>query len=108
MRFDNEADLLAQLRPGIDGLIIEDQGQRSLYLPSVWEEIRDKQQFLGTLKEKAGLPMAHFSPTFTAHRFRSIEVKGTMERPTAHAPDAPTSDTTLAWTAYVGPAGRSG
>ena len=55
MRFDNEADLLAQLRPGVDGLIIEDTGRRSLYLPSVWQEIPDKREFLGTLKLKGAL-----------------------------------------------------
>jgi AmmeMemoRadiSam system protein B/AmmeMemoRadiSam system protein A len=109
MRFDDEADLLAQLRPGIDGLIIEDAGRRSLYLPSVWHEIPDKRQFLGTLKVKAGLGIEHFSPSFTALRFRSIEVKGTMERPATRLPDTQGSDTaTLAWTAYVGPAGRPG
>ncbi len=78
MRFAGEADLLAQLRPGIDGLNIEDAGRRSLYLPSVWEEIADRRTFLTTLKLKAGLPAGHFSHTFTAQRFRSIEVKGRM------------------------------
>jgi MEMO1 family protein len=78
MRFDSEPDLLAQLRPGIDGLIIEDAGHRSLFLPSVWEEVRDPRQFLTFLKLKAGLPANHFSPGFRAQRFRSIEVKGAM------------------------------
>ena len=78
MRFAGEADLLAQLRPGVDGLIIEDAGRRSLYLPSVWEEIADRRYFLTSLKVKAGLPAGHFSSTFTAQRFRSIEVKGRM------------------------------
>jgi hypothetical protein len=78
MRFDDEADLLRQLRPGIDGLIIEDAGRRATYLPSVWQEINDKRQFLGTLKLKAGLAVEHFSRGFTAHRYRSIEVKGRM------------------------------
>jgi hypothetical protein len=78
MLFGNEADLLAQLRSGIDGLIIEDSGRSALYLPSVWQEFRDKRQFLGTLKVKAGLTVEHFSRTFRAHRFRSIEVKGQM------------------------------
>ena len=41
MTFADEADLLAQLRPGIDGLIIEDAGRAALFLPSVWEEIRE-------------------------------------------------------------------
>ena len=102
MRFDGEADLLAQLRPGIDGLIIEDAGRRSLFLPSVWEEIRDPRQFLKTLKLKAGLAAEHFSRTFTARRFRSIEVKGAMGASTNRQP----AEAQLAWTAYVGPAGR--
>ena len=62
MRFDGEADLLAQLRPGVDGLIIEDLGRRSLFLPSVWEELPDRRQFLMALKLKAGLRAEHFSP----------------------------------------------
>jgi MEMO1 family protein len=78
MRFDSEADLLAQLRAGEDGLIIEDLGRRSLFLPSVWEELPDPRQFLMALKLKAGLGVEHFSPTFQAQRFRSIEVKGTI------------------------------
>ncbi len=79
MQFDGEADLLGQLRPGVDGLVIEDQGRRSLFLPSVWEEIPDKRQFLMALKLKAGLRGDHFSASFGAQRFRSIEVKGAMD-----------------------------
>src|SRR5271165_6378508 len=101
MGFEDEADLLAQLRPGVDGLIIEDGGRRSLYLPAVWEELRDRRQFLGTLKVKAGLRVDHFSRSFTARRFRSIEVKGAMEA----GEMGPAGDGTLAWNAYVWPAG---
>jgi MEMO1 family protein len=78
MRFTGEADLLEQLRPGRDGLIVEDLGLRSLFLPSVWEEVPDRREFLMLLKLKAGLAAGHFSPTFRAQRFRSIEVKGAM------------------------------
>jgi AmmeMemoRadiSam system protein A len=78
VRFAGEAELLAQLRPGVDGLIIEDGGRRSLFLPSVWEEVPDPRQFLTLLKLKAGLSADHFSPRFMAQRFRSIEVKGGM------------------------------
>jgi len=78
MTFAGEADLLAQLRAGIDGLIIEDTGRAALFLPSVWEEIRDPRTFLTHLKLKAGMAENHFSPRFTARRFRSIEVKGRM------------------------------
>jgi MEMO1 family protein len=78
MHFRYEADLLAQLRPGVDGLIIEDRGQRALFLPSVWEELPNSRDFLAHLKHKAGMPIDHFSPGFQASRFQSIEVKGPM------------------------------
>jgi MEMO1 family protein len=94
MRFDGEAHLLAQLRPGVDGLIIEDLGRSALFLPSVWEELPDRRRFLMTLKLKAGLRAEHFSPDFLAQRFRSIEVKGAMQ-PGAGAADGP-----LRWTVF--------
>jgi AmmeMemoRadiSam system protein B/AmmeMemoRadiSam system protein A len=78
MQFASEADLLHQLRPGIDGLIIEDADRRALFLPGVWEEVPDARQFLSLLKLKAGLSEAHFSPTLRAQRFRSIEIKSRM------------------------------
>jgi len=103
MRFEKEADLLAQLRPGEDGLIIEDAGRRSLYLPSVWQEIANRRHFLRSLKMKAGLRAEHFSPSFQASRFRSIEVKGRMGDTSPSAADGEWS-----WTAYVGPANGRG
>lgn len=69
MTFKDQDDLLAQLRPNIDGLIIQDGGMRSLFLPSVWEKIENKDQFLAHLKLKAGMRADHWSPTFKAWRF---------------------------------------
>jgi AmmeMemoRadiSam system protein A len=92
MRFADETDLLAQLRPGIDGLIIEDTGRSALFLPSVWQDVREPRQFLMLLKQKAGMPATHFSPAFAARRFRSIEVKGPMRGPTIPTGAAPAAD----------------
>ena len=78
MQFSGEADLVSQLRPGVDGLVISDRGRGALFLPIVWEEIRDPRVFVYYLKRKAGLPGDYFSPSFTARRFRTIEVKGHM------------------------------
>lgn len=75
MRFMNEADLLAQLRPHVDGLIIEDAGKRALFLPSVWEQLPDAAHFLAHLKHKAGMPVDHWSPHFKASRFQAVEVR---------------------------------
>jgi AmmeMemoRadiSam system protein B/AmmeMemoRadiSam system protein A len=54
--FADEAELLAQIRPGEDGLILEADGKRATFLPQVWEGLPDKRQFLGELVKKAGLP----------------------------------------------------
>ena len=56
LRFADEADLLAQIRAGEDGLILEADGKRGTFLPQVWEDIADKRQFLAHLLNKAGLP----------------------------------------------------
>ena len=55
MSFRDEADALAQLRPGVDGVIFECGPYRSTYLPQVWEHFPQPQQFLASLKNKAGL-----------------------------------------------------
>lgn len=82
--FSSEQMLLSQLRPGIDGLIIEDTGRAALFLPSVWEEIPEPHRFLTHLRLKAGMPARHFSPAFSARRFRAIEIKGAMgDQPSA-------------------------
>ena len=65
---DEEA-LLSVLRPEIDGLILEDGSHRGLFLPKVWSIVPDRRQFVRQLKEKAGLPAGHWSPTMKAWRF---------------------------------------
>jgi len=53
LEFSDEKDLLAQLRPGIDGLIISYDGQRATYLPNVWEALPNPQVFVHQLRHKA-------------------------------------------------------
>jgi AmmeMemoRadiSam system protein B/AmmeMemoRadiSam system protein A len=56
IRFADEAELLAQIRAGEDGLILEYEGKRGTFLPQVWESVPDKRRFLAELLKKAGLP----------------------------------------------------
>lgn len=65
----SEAELVASLRPGVDGLLLRDRGRRALFLPQVWEQLPGPAAFLGALKRKAGLPMGPLSPAFEAKRF---------------------------------------
>jgi len=73
MSFTDEGDLLSQLRPGTDGLVIEDNGHHALFLPAVWDQLPDPADFLGHLKAKAGLSPDHWSETFAASRFLATE-----------------------------------
>ncbi|MDO8438442.1 MAG: AmmeMemoRadiSam system protein A [Nitrosomonadaceae bacterium] len=54
--FADEADALAQLRPGTDGVVFEYGRYRSTFLPQVWESLAQPHLFLAMLKRKAGLP----------------------------------------------------
>jgi len=59
IRFESHAELIAQLRPGVDGLILEEggaeTGRRATFLPQVWEGLPDPEQFMAHLKQKAGI-----------------------------------------------------
>jgi len=67
--FSSEADLLEQIEAGIDGLILEDNYHRGTFLPSVWEQIANKSEFLQHLKLKAGLPSNYWSDTLKVSRY---------------------------------------
>ena len=69
MTFESEADLLQQIRPGIDGLILVENGYKGTFLPSVWESLPDKVQFLRHLKNKAGLPAYYWSDSIKVYRY---------------------------------------
>ncbi|MDD5328471.1 MAG: AmmeMemoRadiSam system protein A [Sulfuricella sp.] len=56
MRFSGESDALAQLRPGIDGVLLEYGRYRGTFLPQVWEQLPECGLFMAHLKRKAGLP----------------------------------------------------
>jgi len=65
----SETTLLAQLRPGIDGLILEDGDHCGTFLPSVWEQIPAPRDFLRQLKIKAGLPQDYWSDHIRIQRY---------------------------------------
>lgn len=69
INFLSEADLLKQLRPGIDGLILQDGSYRGTFLPSVWESLPEPCEFLRQLKQKAGLEPDYWSDTIQIKRY---------------------------------------
>ena len=65
-------DLLAQLQPGADGLLLQDGRYRSTFLPKVWEQLPEPYDFLAQLLAKAGLPADHWSPSLRVHRYQTL------------------------------------
>ncbi|NOY99351.1 MAG: AmmeMemoRadiSam system protein A [Chloroflexi bacterium] len=52
--YDTPEDLLAKLRPGVDGVVLRDGWRRATFLPQVWEKVPDTADFLGQLCYKMG------------------------------------------------------
>ena len=67
--FQSEDDLLAQLRPGTDGLVLVCGDRRATFLPSVWESLPEPRTFLRHLKQKAGLAADYWSDAIKAFRY---------------------------------------
>lgn len=73
IEFSSEADLLGQLAPGQDGLLLQCGARQATFLPSVWQQLPGRQQFLAALKRKAGWTDAFWSPQMRAWRYRSLQ-----------------------------------
>ena len=56
MAFTDETGFMAQLRPGVDGIVFQYGRHRSTFLPQVWESLPEPGEFMQQLKRKAGLP----------------------------------------------------
>ncbi len=70
--FESEENLLQQIRPNIDGLILEYGINRGTFLPSVWEQLPDKKDFLNHLKMKAGLPQQWWDNAAKISRYETF------------------------------------
>lgn len=65
----SRSELLHALRPGHDGLVISAGSRRALFLPSVWEQLPDPEDFLDQLWRKAGLRPRSWPQDMRAYRF---------------------------------------
>lgn len=72
INFKDERDLLSKIYP--HGIILAERDRRAVYLPVVWEQLPERDIFLNSLKEKAGLPPNYFSRTLEAYRFDALYI----------------------------------
>jgi AmmeMemoRadiSam system protein A len=50
------AQLPTKLKPQVDGVVLRDGGRSATFLPQVWDQLSDPQQFLNQLCQKMGAP----------------------------------------------------
>lgn len=74
LAFVSEVDLLRQLRPGIDGLILTERGRHGTFLPAVWQTVDDPSEFLAQLKVKAGLAPNYWSDSIRVARYTTLSI----------------------------------
>ncbi len=77
-----ELDLIGQLKPHIDGLLLHAGTHHTFLLPSNWETYPAPFKFMQHLKHKAGLPPTYWSQAIQIYRFSTEPITLT---PTAHA-----------------------
>ncbi|MCK5892934.1 MAG: AmmeMemoRadiSam system protein A [Endozoicomonadaceae bacterium] len=70
MKVTNEQDLLNQLQPCVDGLLIDDGHHRATFLPRVWSRLPDPRLFLDQLKQKAGIPPNSWPTSIQCFRYQ--------------------------------------
>lgn len=69
----SEPELLAALRPGVDGLLIAAGLRRATFLPAVWETLPDPLDFVRHLQAKAMLPRGEWLAGTKAYRYTALE-----------------------------------
>jgi AmmeMemoRadiSam system protein A len=68
--------LLAAVRPGVDGLLVQAPGHRATLLPSVWRSLPGAEDFLDVLWRKAGLRPGRWPAGLVVQRYGTEEFAG--------------------------------
>lgn len=74
-------ELRTAVRPDIDGLLIEAGWHRGTFLPSVWEQVPDRDDFLYHLWLKAGLKPGTWPKDLKVYRYQTVEWGDDNPRP---------------------------
>jgi AmmeMemoRadiSam system protein A len=67
------ADLLRQLRPHVDGLVLSAGRRQATFLPAVWEKLPDPADFVAALLVKGGWAPDRLPPGATMRRYTTAE-----------------------------------
>jgi AmmeMemoRadiSam system protein A len=79
LKVDSEQDLREKLRPGVDGLLLEEGRRRAVYLPTVWSQLPDPSGFIQQLKLKGGWPVDYWSGGMRVRIFQTLNIEEQAE-----------------------------
>jgi AmmeMemoRadiSam system protein A len=77
-------ELLAALRPGVDGLILADDRLRATFLPAVWAKLPEPARFVTALLDKGGWPAGRWPMRLHVHRYTAAEFASRPPRMPLH------------------------
>ena len=72
---ESESELAANLRPGVDGVLVRWGGANATFLPAVWQKLPEPVTFLRHLEAKAGLRPGEWPPGTEAWRYRTTDYR---------------------------------
>ena len=70
----SERELRLALVPGRDGVVLSWRGTRATFLPKVWEQVADPEEFLARLKQKAGWPTDFWAADLEVWRYEAESI----------------------------------
>jgi AmmeMemoRadiSam system protein A len=70
---DGPDELARVIRPEVDGLLVSSTEGRGTFLPSVWHQVRDADEFLELLWRKAGLRAGRWPQDLVVERYQVDE-----------------------------------
>lgn len=73
LMYSTPEDLVTQLRPGIDGVVLHHQSKRATFLPQVWTQLPTPEVFLGRLCVKMGLDSSAWRENHLAVEIYQVE-----------------------------------
>jgi AmmeMemoRadiSam system protein A len=77
----SRAELIAALRPGVDGVLITDGQRRATFLPAVWAKLPEPARFVTALLLKGGWAGTDWPAGIVASRYTTVEYRDPAPRP---------------------------
>ncbi|MCQ2965932.1 MAG: AmmeMemoRadiSam system protein A [Alphaproteobacteria bacterium] len=84
LKFLDEENLLSQIQPKKDGIILRERTNKAVFLPQLWDQFEHPIDFLNHLKQAAGFDKDYFSPTIKFYKFDVLSISsGDLDSPTS-------------------------